>query len=283
MKKIIVVIALFGAAYSAKAQRLMQLVDTLGNVSLLAGGPSNGLYQFPGGAGGEVVTLGSSLTKTSGNIIVADGTTQFASVPLSGDAALTSAGALTIAKINGKTLDATALAPSDKSIFIYDASANGGLGAWVAHALSVGVTLNATSGAVTITDGIVTYAKIQNVTDGKLLGRSTGANGPPMEITVGSGLSLSGGTLSATGGSSYGTVAAGATITIPNSTTVVRITNESAVANNDITMPSGTDGQILYIFNNDAQDTGATSGPVITSGQTAQFIYANGSWRRVAP
>jgi hypothetical protein len=282
MKKIIVVIALFGAVYSARAQRTIQLLDTVGvtpTETVILGSPTGGEHAFTGG-GDSILTVTG--TNVAGRLVVANGSL-YNSVALSGDAALTSAGALTIAKINGKTLDATALAPSDKSIFIYDATANGGLGAWVAHALSVGVTLNATSGAVTITDGIVTYAKIQNVTDGKLLGRSTGANGPPMEITVGSGLSLSGGTLTATGGSSYGTVAAGATITIPNSTTVVRITDESASANNNITMPSGTDGQILYIFNNDAQDTGATSGPVIASGQTAQFIYANGSWRRVAP
>lgn len=47
---------------------------------------------------------------------------------------------------------------------------------------------------------IVTYAKIQNVTDARLLGRSAGSAGAPMEITVGSGLSLAAGALTATGG-----------------------------------------------------------------------------------
>lgn len=50
----------------------------------------------------------------------------------------------------------------------------------------------------------VTYAKIQNVTDARLLGRSAGSAGDCQEITVGSGLSLSGGELSATGGSATG-------------------------------------------------------------------------------
>jgi hypothetical protein len=51
----------------------------------------------------------------------------------------------------------------------------------------------------TIDNGVVTYAKMQNVTDARLLGRSAGSAGSPMEITVGSGLSLSAGTLTATG------------------------------------------------------------------------------------
>lgn len=45
----------------------------------------------------------------------------------------------------------------------------------------------------------ITYAKIQNVTDSRLLGRSAGSAGAPMEITVGAGLSLAAGSLTATG------------------------------------------------------------------------------------
>ena len=41
----------------------------------------------------------------------------------------------------------------------------------------------------------VTYAKIQHVTDAKLIGRSAGTNGVAQEITVGSGLSLASGAL----------------------------------------------------------------------------------------
>ena len=48
--------------------------------------------------------------------------------------------------------------------------------------------------------GMVTYAKIQNVTAGKLLGSVSASAAAPGEVTVGSGLSLTAGTLSATGG-----------------------------------------------------------------------------------
>ena len=51
-----------------------------------------------------------------------------------------------------------------------------------------------------IKNNAVTYAKIQVVTDGTILGRSAGSNGTVQEIVIGSGLSLSGGTLSSTSG-----------------------------------------------------------------------------------
>jgi hypothetical protein len=52
--------------------------------------------------------------------------------------------------------------------------------------------------AANITDGTITYAKIQNVTDNRLLGRSAGSAGAMQELTVGTGLSLSGGEITCT-------------------------------------------------------------------------------------
>lgn len=52
--------------------------------------------------------------------------------------------------------------------------------------------------AATIANDAVTYAKIQNVTDARLLGRSAGSAGDVQEITVGTGLLLSGGALTNT-------------------------------------------------------------------------------------
>jgi hypothetical protein len=64
-------------------------------------------------------------------------------------------------------------------------------------------TINIGTGAVTTakladsssTTTGVTYAKIQHVTDARLIGRSSGTNGVAQEITVGSGLSLASGAL----------------------------------------------------------------------------------------
>lgn len=57
----------------------------------------------------------------------------------------------------------------------------------------------ATVGTSQIDNDAVTFAKLQNIATNKLLGRSTASSGDPEEIAIGSGLDLSGGTLSATG------------------------------------------------------------------------------------
>ena len=73
-----------------------------------------------------------------------------------------------------------------------------------------GIVDNAESvidGAITTTkiaNDAVTYGKIQNVTTNRLLGRVSAGNGDTEEIIIGAGLSVSGTTLSATGGSGGG-------------------------------------------------------------------------------
>ena len=64
--------------------------------------------------------------------------------------------------------------------------------------LLTATTVNINANGVTtakIADSNVTYAKIQNVADARLLGRSNGTAGVVQELTVGSGLTLSGGAL----------------------------------------------------------------------------------------
>lgn len=93
--------------------------------------------------------------------------------------------------------------PSDGHVLTWD-NTNG----WQAEAIAaqtITLTGDVTGSgtgtfAATIANDAVTYAKIQNVTDARLLGRSAGSAGDVQEITVGSGLSLSGGSLTASGG-----------------------------------------------------------------------------------
>lgn len=86
-----------------------------------------------------------------------------------------------------------------------DITVSGSGSVWEIDANAVGSTELASNAVTTtkITDANVTYAKIQDVSAAsKLLGRgSAGGAGDVEEITVGSGLSMTGTTLSASGGS----------------------------------------------------------------------------------
>jgi hypothetical protein len=60
------------------------------------------------------------------------------------------------------------------------------------------ITVSAGGTTWTIDNLAVTFAKFQNITDARLLGRSAGSVGSMQEITIGTGLSLSSGVLSST-------------------------------------------------------------------------------------
>jgi hypothetical protein len=157
---------------------------------------------------GETFAAGESVTHTRLHALVESaelvagcvGTTELAD------------GAVTNAKLDA------ALSLSAGKIALASGKLLGGNGSGAGEAVTVGATLSlsaATLGVATggiaaaqlatdavetakIKDANVTLAKIANVTDARLLGRSAGSAGAPQEITVGSGLSLSGGALTAT-------------------------------------------------------------------------------------
>jgi hypothetical protein len=158
---------------------------------------------------GETFAAGESVTHTRLHALVESaelvagcvGTTELAD------------GGVTNAKLNAS------LAMSAGKIALASGKLLGGNGSGAGEAVTVGATLSlsaATLGVATggvaagqlasdavetakIKDANVTLAKIANVTDARLLGRSAGSAGAPQEITIGAGLSLSGGSLSATG------------------------------------------------------------------------------------
>jgi len=124
--------------------------------------------------------------------------------------------------------------------------------------------------------GGVTLAELASMTDATLLGRSAGSAGVPQEITIGSGLSLAAGTLSATGGGGSGTVTsvsvttangvsgtvATATTTPAISLTLGAITPTSVVASGTVTGSnlSGTNtGNQTITLTGDVTGTGTGS------------------------
>lgn len=107
----------------------------------------------------------------------------------SGDLSLTGQ---TYLSLSGQTLTANA-------VDLSGSHATGTLAAARFGALTGDVTNTAGSYATTIAAGAVTYSKMQNVSaNNRLLGRATSGAGSPEEIIIGSGLALSGNTLTAT-------------------------------------------------------------------------------------
>lgn len=130
-----------------------------------------------------------------------------------------------------------------------------------------GAVIGAAPVTLTIANDAVTYAKIQNVTDARLLGRSAGSSGDVQEITVGSGLSLAAGALTATGGS----MAIGGTVTSGTAGSVLFVATGPVLAQDN-----------NHFFWDDANDrltvgsgaTGATGSSTVnvtssTGGETA--------------
>lgn len=126
-------------------------------------------------------------------------------------------------------------------------------------ALTGDVTASAGSGSTTIANDAVTYAKMQNVSAAsKLLGRGDSGAGDVEEITIGSGLAMTGTTISATAGSGVATDA------------IFDALGDLAVgtgANTAARLAVGTDGQVLVADSGEATglkwDTLAGTGDVV--------------------
>jgi hypothetical protein len=111
-----------------------------------------------------------------------------------------------------------------------------------------------------IANDAVTFAKMQNISENVLLGRASGAGtGDPGQITIGSGLAISGaGVLSATGG--------GGGMTDPMTTNGDIIIRAAGVA---ARLGIGTDGQVLTVSSGLPSWQNASSGfadPMTTAG-----------------
>lgn len=106
-----------------------------------------------------------------------------------------------------------------------------------------------TSIATTIANGAVTYAKMQNVTASRLLGRYTASNGVAQEIQIGSGLSLN------------------------NSTGVLTATgNGGTVTSVGLSLPS-----IFSVTGSPVTGSGTLTGSLVTQAPNSFFAAPNGS------
>lgn len=129
----------------------------------------------------------------------------------------------------------------------------------------------------------ITYAKIQNVTDARLLGRSAGSSGDAQEITVGSGLSLAAGALTATGGGS-GTVTsakeAGALVGTADAAafdfgSCFDVAAASSDRDVDLDLSECTSGDVTYTGNAAAISANAVALTTDTTGDYVSDVTAN--------
>ncbi|MFN6387690.1 MAG: hypothetical protein ACK4X2_05180, partial [Bacteroidota bacterium] len=92
----------------------------------------------------------------------------------------------------------------------------------------------------TIANSAVTYAKMQNITAGKLLGSTNSGAAAPGEVTIGSGLSLSGGNLTATGTGGTVTNVNPITLTTTGSTFTSTVANATTTPAITLNIPSAS-------------------------------------------
>jgi hypothetical protein len=205
-----------------------------------------------------------SAAPIAGNLLIASGS-QWTSVVVTGDVTLSSSGVVIVTKTNGVAFAPSATVDTTDASNITvgtlpaarlpnpSSSSLGGVQSvvpvvnqWVDSISSIGVphlsqpafaNLSGTVQAVQIPNGVVSYLKIQNVSPVALLGNPGGSAAPPLEITLGTGLSFSGSQLNAAvggipGGSNtqvqynaFNVFAGSSSFTFDPSTSTLSVTN----------------------------------------------------------
>lgn len=216
-------------------QREIVFDTTLNRAYIGDGSTSGGIQLATGGAAvtdgdkGDITVSGSGSTWTIDAAAITDGKLRNSSgLSVIGRSSNTSG---TPADIVAST-DGHVLRRSGTSIgfgLLPTTSLSGTLANAQMPAFTGDVTVPIGTTITTIANDAVTFAKMQNISTNRLLGRSTALSGDIEQITVGSGLTLSSGTLSATGlGGTVTTVsvvtANGVSGSVANATTTPAIT-----------------------------------------------------------
>ena len=141
-------------------------------------------------------------------------------------------------------------------------------------------------GTAELTNESVTYAKLQNVTDNRLLGRSAGSAGDAQELTVAGALTLSGGVLTGTAtsgaptGAQYITAATDATLTAErvatNTATVTWDFGTAAQARANLVVP------VTVANGGTGASTAATARTNLGVGTAALTWYEEGTFTMTA-
>lgn len=151
-----------------------------------------------------------------------------------------------------------------------DEKAQDAVGTILTDTATIDFTYNDAGNTITadVKDDSITFAKLQNITDARLLGRSAGSDGDAMHITVGAGLALAAGALTSTITQYTDELAQDATAAlIQNGTGITWVYNDVA---NTLT-PAVS---ITQYTDEMAQDT---IGAALTDSTTVDFTYNDGA------
>lgn len=211
----------YDATSSVQSQINTKLGNDLAYNALFIGNISNTAGQLSPGANGEVLMIVAGVptweiftpgTGSVTSINVAGGTTglSFTGGPITTTGTITAGGILIAA--NGGTgqsaytigdllyaSSTTALSKLPIGTAGQILSVTAGVPTWASGvAVTDGdkgdITVTTTGTVWTIDNDVVTFAKLQNITQARLLGRYTASTGDAQEITLGSGLTLNAGT-----------------------------------------------------------------------------------------
>lgn len=275
--------------------------------------PAGGAIDSIQGTANQVLVNGTSGTPQTGNIILTtpqniapessptfagltlaglNGVLKASSGVISGSATPSDIGApnVTIIGENFSSINSTTQVLTNNPVNVSGSNITGILKAASFPALTGDITTPVGSLATTITAASVTYAKIQNIsTNNILLGRYTASAGPTQEITIGSGLSLSGaGLLTATGtGGTVTTISVtannGITQSITNPTTTPVITlGLGAITPTSVNASGSLMGSTLTLNNGGSGLTSTNSGINFSAAFTeGNYINYGGGGRNV--
>jgi hypothetical protein len=212
----------------------------------------------------EEISIGSGLTLSAGILTAAGSGGTVTSVAVSGGT--------TGLTVSGSPITASGTITLDGTLAV----ANGGTGATTAA--------NARTNLGTAASGAITASGLTQAAS-RILGRTTAGTGAVEEITVGSGLSLSGGTLSSTdaGGTVTSVAVSGGTTGLTTSGGPITSSGTITLAGTLAASNGGT-GATTLAANNVLLGNGTSALQVVAPGTNGNVLTSNGTtWTSAAP
>lgn len=288
-------------AFAPTAKTMQDIFDAINAIAPGAGdvvGPASSVDNRPAlfdGISGKLLKQASAALGTAAFAATGD-------FDAAGAAAAAQSAAIAAAASDATTKANAAQAAAEATAANANNLTSGTVPAARMPALTGDVTTSAGAVATTIANDAVTYAKMQNVSAAsKLLGRGDSGSGDVQEITLGSGLTMTGTTLSSSGGSASDRLsiltAAEISITTTATATIGRMHVCSGTTSNyAVTLPavSGNTGKFIgfrmapgltkfvTIDGDGTEEIDGALSRVMWANETCELFCDGSAWTKVA-